>query len=172
MAERIADFIERELLTGDGNDSCTGALSTTNTMNADSASEIKADDLIDLQTCVPQAYQASACWTVHPETWRAIKKLKDGNDRYLVQDDITGEFPFRLLGKPVHLSDNMPKIASGAKPVLYGDYSGLAVNLRENISVEVLREKYATAHAIGVVAWLELDSKVADHQKLAALVMA
>ena len=33
-------------------------------------------------------------------------------------------------------------------------------------------EKYATQHAIGVVAWMEFDSKVADNQKLAVLIMS
>ena len=107
---------------------------------------------------------------MHPSTFTAIKKLKDGNNRYLLQDDVTGEFPYRLLGKPVYLSDNMPVIAASAKSILYGDYSGLSVNMRENISIEVLREKYATQHAIGVVSWFEFDSKVTDHQKLAVLV--
>lgn len=174
MAESISVFVEHELLAGTGatNSHCTGALSTTNTMNAGSTTAITADNLIDLQTKVKQAFQGRAVWTMHPNTWSVIKKLKDKNDRYLVQDDITGEFPFRLLGKPVHLSDNMPVIASGAKVVLYGDYSGLSVNIRENMTVEVLREKYATQHAVGVVAWMELDSKVSDPQKLATLVMS
>ena len=52
----------------------------------------------------------------------------------------------------------------------YGDCSGLSVNFRENISIEVLREKYATQHAIGVVSWFEFDSRVTDSQKLAVLV--
>jgi HK97 family phage major capsid protein len=65
----------------------------------------------------------------------------------------------------------MPKLAAGASAVLYGDYSGLSVNLREDISIQVLREKYATQHAIGVVAWFEFDSKVTDNQKLAVLKM-
>ena len=101
----------------------------------------------------------------------SIKKLKDQTNRYLLQDDVTGEFPYRLLGKPVYLSDNMPAMASGAKAILYGDYSGLSVNFRENISVQILREKYATQHAIGVVSWFEFDAKVTDNAKLAVLTM-
>ena len=169
MAEEIAAFLEKELLNGT-NDKATGALSTTTVMTAASATAITADELIELQSKVKQAYQSGACWTMHPSTFTAIKKLKDGNNRYLLQDDVTGEFPYRLLGKPVYLSDNMPVIAASAKSILYGDYSGLSVNMRENISIEVLREKYATQHAIGVVSWFEFDSKVTDHQKLAVLV--
>ena len=39
------------------------------------------------------------------------------------------------------------------------------------IELEVLREKYADQHLIGVNAWLELDAKVEDAQKIAKLVI-
>lgn len=172
MADEIAGWIEGQLLNGTGTNAAQGALNTTNVKTAAAAAAITADELIDLQAKVKQAFQANACWTMHPETFTAVKKLKDRNDRYLLQDDITGAFPYRLLGKPVHLSDNMPQMAASAKAILYGDYSGLSVNFRENISIEVLREKYATMHAIGVVSWFEFDAKVTDSQKLAALQMA
>jgi len=171
MAEEIATFIENELLSGSGSSAMQGAVNTTTTLAAASATAITADELIELQSKVKQAYQAGACWTMNPATFLAIKKLKDGNNRYLLQDNVTGEFPYMLLGKSVYLSDNMPVMAASAKAVLYGDYSGLAVNIREGVSIQVLREKYATQHAIGVNGWLEMDSKVVDNQKLAVLVM-
>lgn len=170
MSEEIAVWIEGQLLAGTGSSAAQGALNTTTTLTTATATAITADELIELQATVKQAYQPNACWIMAPATFTAIKKLKDGNNRYLLQDDVTGEFPYRLLGKPVFLSDNMPTIAAGAKTVLYGDCSGLSVNFRENISIEVLREYYATKHAIGVVAWFEFDSKVTDNQRLAVLV--
>lgn len=171
MAEEIALWTEGQLLAGTGSNACQGALNTGTVLTAASGTAITADELIELQAKIKQVYQGKACWTMHPDTFVAIKKLKDGNNRYLLQDDVTGAFPYRLLGKPVYLSDNMPALAAGAKAVLYGDYSGLSVNFRENISIEVLREKYATQHAIGVVAWFEFDSRVTDNQKLAVLTM-
>nr|DAW46101.1 MAG TPA: major capsid protein [Caudoviricetes sp.] len=171
MAEEIAIWIEKELLTGSGSSAATGALTTTTTLTTAASTAITADELISLQAKIKQAYQGNACWTMHPDTFVAIKKLKDSNNRYLLQDDYSSEFPYRILGKPVYLSDNMPAVAASAKAVLYGDYSGLSVNFRENISIEILREKYATQHAIGVVGWFEFDSKVTDNQKLAVLTM-
>ena len=171
MAEEIASFLEGELLNGTPS-KMEGALSTTNEKTAAAAAAITADELIDLQAQVKQAFQSDACWIMHPETFTAVKKLKDGQNRYLLQDDFTGEFPYRLLGKPVFVSDNMPKIATGKKTVLYGDMSGLSVKIAEQLEIEVLREKYATQHAIGVVAWMELDSKVTDSQRMAVLKMA
>ena len=170
MAKEIAIFLEKELLIGTSG-KAQGALDTTTVVTAASATAITTDELITLQASVKQAYQKAACWIMAPATFTALRKLKDGNNRYLLQDDITGEFPYRLLGKPVFISDNMPTVAASAKAVLYGDLSGLSVNMRENIQIQVLTEKYATQHAVGVVAWFEFDSKVTDSQKLAVLTM-
>lgn len=170
MAKEIAAFIEKELLIGTSG-KAQGALDVDNTVEAASATAITMDELITVQASVKQAYQKNACWVVNSATFTAFRKLKDGNNRYLLQDDITGEFPYQLLGKPVYVSDNMPVVAAGAKPVLYGDLSGLSVNVRENVQIQVLQEKYATQHAVGVVTWLELDSKVSDSQKMATLTM-
>lgn len=170
MAKEIAAFLEKELLVGTSGKT-QGALDTANVVMAASQTAISADDLITLQASVKQAYQASACWIMSPDTFTALRKLKDGNNRYLLQDDFTSEFPYRLLGKPVYVSDNMPAVAASAKAVLYGDLSGLSVNMRENIQIQVLQEKYATQHAVGVVAWFEFDAKVTDSQKMAVLTM-
>ena len=171
MAEKIALFLENELLNGTGSSAAQGILNGTNVVNAATSSAITADELIEVQSKVKQAYQNEACWVMNSETFTAVKKLKDDSGRYLLQDDITGEFPFRLLGKPVYLSDNMPKIGVNNKTVLYGDLSGLSVNFREGIQIQVLQEKYATQHAVGVVGWFEFDSKITDNQRFAILKM-
>jgi HK97 family phage major capsid protein len=171
MSRKIALFLEKELLNGTTS-YATGALSTTNTINAGSTSAISADNLIDLQAKIPTIYQANACWTMNPKTFTTLKKLKDGNGQYLLQNNFSQDFPYAILGKPVYLSDNMPEIGSGKKAVLYGDYSGLGVNMRENIEMSVLLEKYSTMHAIGIVSWFEFDSDVIDNQKLATLTMS
>ena len=48
---------------------------------------------------------------------------------------------------------------------------GLATKFSEEINIEVLRERYADEHAIGVVGWFEFDSKVIDEQQIAKLTM-
>lgn len=39
------------------------------------------------------------------------------------------------------------------------------------MNIEVLREIFATQHALGVVGWLEMDAKIEDEQKIAVLKM-
>lgn len=172
MAQKIAAFLEGELLNGTGSSAAQGITATSNIKKVAGTDAIKADELIDLQAQVKQVYQQNACWIMNSATFTAIKKIKDSNNRYLLQDDITGEFPYRLLGKPVFLSDNMATMTNDAKVIVYGDLKALSVNFRENIEIQILKEKYATQHAIGVVSWFEFDSKVTDNQRVAVLEMA
>ncbi len=170
MAYKIAMFIEGELLNGTVG-KVEGLSTLTNKLQLTSASAITTDDLIDLQAKVKDVYQGNAIWIMSTATRTAIRSLKDEMGRYLLNPDITSEFGYKLLGKDVYVSDNMPEIGAGNTVVYYGDMKGLAVKFSEDINIEVLREKYADEHAIGVVGWLELDSKVEDAQKVARLVM-
>lgn len=169
IAEKAAQFLEGELLKGSGSSAAQGATKTTNVVTTGTALTISLDDLIALQSAVKQAHQKNACWTMTPATFTAIKQMKDTNNRPLIEPDVSSEFPYRLLGKPVYLSDNMDEIGGNKLAVLYGDYSGLSVNFREDIGIEVLREAYHTQHAIGIDCWFEFDSKITDEQKLAVL---
>lgn len=175
MAEAIARFIEKELLIGTSSPSQKVAgLKAGITLQVTAAAQnaITADELIQLQDKVKDAFQKNACWIMSPATRTALRLLKDKNDRYLLQDDVTAPFGHVLLGKPVYVSDNMPDMAHSAVPVYYGDLSGLATKFNEQISIDVLREHYADQHAVGVIAWFEFDGKVENAQKLAKLVMA
>ena len=172
MAENIARWLEKELLIGTNN-KIAGLSGITQTVTAGSTTAITTDKLIDLQDSIKDAFQANACWIMSPSTRNVIKKLKDGQGNYILEKDFSNGLNANLLlGKPVYISDNMPAIASGAKAIYYGDFSGLALKISEDINIEILREKYATEHAIGVVGYMECDAKVENAQKLAALVMS
>lgn len=171
MAYHIHRFIEGELLNGTPS-KVTGLSTLTNTMTAAAATAITADEVIKLKDNIKDAFQGNAIWIMSPNTRTALRLLKDDVGRYLLQDDITSPFGTTLLGKPIYVSDNMPNMAAGNTAIYYGDMRGLATKFNENMNIEVLREKYATQHAIGVVGWLEFDAKVIDAQKITALKMA
>lgn len=170
MAYNISRWVEGELIKGTEG-KIEGLSSVTQGITSAAATAITADELIDLQDSVKDAFQQDAIWIMSPKTRTAIRKLKDSNGRYLLQDDVTAPFGKSLLGKSVYVSDNMPELAAGERAIYYGDMSGLAVKISEDLEIQVLREKYATQHAIGVVGWMELDSKVENAQKIAVLIM-
>lgn len=170
MAYDIARFLEKNLL-GFGGGSVTGLGDATNVKTLASANVITGDDLIELQGKVKDVYQANAIWVMSPATRDYLRELKDDVGRYLLNDDITAPFGKLLLGKPVYVSDNMPDIATGAKVIYYGDMSGLATKFSEEMTIKVLREKYADEHAVGVIGWIEFDAKTLDNQKISVLKM-
>ena len=170
MAASISRWIENELLNGT-TDKIEG-LSKVSGITAKSSTAVTSDELIDVQEEIPDVFQADAIWIMNKKTRTAIRKLKDNDGNYILNKDATSRWGYTLFGKDVYTSENMPEMAAGNRAILYGDMSGLAVKISETMNIEVLREKYATQHAIGVVAWMELDSKVENSQKITGLTMA
>ena len=169
MAYAIKRFIENVLLKGSG--SVAGLSGATNVLTAAATTAITADEVIELKDSIKDVFQGDAVFIMSPATRTALRLLKDDVGRYLLQDDITAPFGTTLLGKPIFISDNMEDIGAGKKVIYYGDMRCLATKWSEEMTIQVLREKYATQHATGVVGWLEFDAKVQDQQGLAVLKM-
>ena len=167
MAYSIKRFIEGVLLNGGG--SVDGLSGATNITTTAAATAITSDELILLKDSIKDEFQDNAIWIMSPATRTALRLLKDDVGRYLLQDDITSPFGTVLFGKPVYVSDNMPDIAAATKVIFYGDMRCLATKFSEEMNIQVLREKYATMHATGVVGWLEFDAAVQQQQGLAVL---
>lgn len=173
MAQAIALFIEGELLHGT-DDKIEGLKGITKdmTVTTESASAVTVDEFMDTQDKVIDNYQGNAYWIMNRETRNAIRKLKDKEGQYLLNKDLTAKWGYTLLGKDVYTSDAMDKIGAGKTVAFYGDYSGLAVKVSEEANMQVLNERYAEEHLVGILAFLEMDSKVADTQKISKLVCA
>lgn len=178
MAYAIKRFIENELLNGTpGNPPSTpskvlGLYGLTNYITAAAQTAVTADEVVQLHDKIKDEFQENAIWIMSPATRTALRLLKATTGYYLLNDDVSSPFGTTLLGKPVYVSDNMPNMAAGNNAIFYGDFRGLATKFNEELSIEVLREKYADEHAVGVIGWFEFDSKVEDAQKIAKLVMA
>lgn len=173
MATAVAVFIDKELLDpSDPTDHIKGLSTVNQIVAAGSTSAITADVLIKLKNKLKSAYQQGAFFVMHPDTLTAIELLKDGNQRYIFNNEIQNGFSGTILGKPVYTSDQCPAIAADANAVFYLNPSqALAVKMVED-SVQILKERYATQHALGVVEWLELDARIQNQQAVAALKMS
>lgn len=170
MAKSVARWIENELLNGTL-DKVDGLSKAKQSVTAASGVAVTTDELIDVQEMIPDVYQGNAIWIMNKTTRTAIRKLKDQDGNYILNKDATSKWGYTLFGKDVYVSDNMPKMEATKTAIYYGDMSGLAVKVSEDISIQVLREKFATQHAVGVVGWMELDAKIENEQKIAKLVM-
>ena len=172
MAEAFAQWLEGECINGT-TDKITGMdKGITQIVNAASGVKLTADELMDVQDAVPDVFQKDAIWIMNRKTRTAIRKLKDADGNFLLNRDLSARWGYTLLGKDVYTTDNVKAMTAGETAVYYGDLTGLAVKISEDLNIQVLREKYATQHAIGVVGWMAADAKVENTQKLSKLVMA
>lgn len=171
MAAAAAEFLDKEILVGTVG-KIVGVSNATNVKTAKAADKITADELITLRNSLKSVYQSGAYWVMSTDTLTAVQKLKDNNGRYLFNDDIVEGFSGKILGKPVYTTDQAPEMEADKNAIFYlNPAAGLAVKLVED-SIQVLREKYATQHAIGVVTWVEADAKIQNQQAVAVLKMA
>ena len=171
MAEQIARFIEKELLVGTSQ-KVTGLSTLQNAVVASSASAITLDEIIELHDAIKDRFQQNAIWIMSPKTRTVLRQMTSLTGYPLLNDDISTPFGASILGKPVYVSDNMPDIGAGEDVIYYGDLRGLATKFSEDINIEVLRERFADEHAVGVIGWFEFDAKVIDEQQIAKLTMA
>lgn len=178
LAEKIAVFIEDFLLNGNSGiqgSGIAGSMDSGNKLTVANVAGITGDTLIDVQDRIPDAYQGGAFWIMNSTVRTKIRKLKDGQGNYLLVPDFQKGSGYTLLGKPVFVTDNLPTASaasSGDTILYYGDFSGLAVKTGESAEIQMLLEKYAEQHAVGMNVWFELDCKVENTQKIAALALS
>lgn len=171
MGAALADFLDKQIIQGDSTH-ITGLSTATQIVTAKAATAITVDELITLKNKLKSVFQAGAYWVMAPDTLTAVQQLKDENGRYLFNDEIKNGFSGTILGKPVYTSDQCPGMAATKTAIFYiSPKQALAAKIVED-SVQILNEKYATQHAIGVVEWAEVDCKIQNQQAVAVLKMA
>lgn len=108
------------------------------------AGAIAADDLLDLQYLLFEGYQKNAVWLMARATAKAIRKLKDGEGRYLwsMEGNLNGGFQMELLGRPLYWASDMAAIASSALAVAYGDFKQ-GYLIVDRIGIRLLRDPFS-----------------------------
>lgn len=170
IAEAIAEHLEKEMIVGTSG-KMTGILSAEVGVTTAASTAITGDELVDMELSIPEQFTKNACWIMHKTTFAAIRKLKDSDGNYMLIRDFSKKGAWELLGHPVHVTESMPTIAAGAKAIAYGDMSGLYLKMSERMEIQVLNELFAAQHAIGVVGWINADSKLVEPQKIRLLQM-
>lgn len=155
IKESLAESIENAIFNGDGEEKPTG-LSTSGTAKQwQVASTITADELIDIRYGIKKTYHKNAKWKLNRPTLTAIQKLKDKNDRYLFNNDITNEYDGYILGKPVEITESLSDYE-----ICFGDFkNAYKTNTAPDVSFQILREKYATQGAIGILVFMHIGGK-------------
>lgn len=168
-------------LTGNGRGKPVGLFNSNGanfpvSVNNGHATQIQADGLIEIFYALPKQYRNMAKWILNSQTAKAIRKLKDGDNRYL-WDSMNGGLASSgdqdtLLNKSVVIDEFCPDIAAGSYPIAFGDPQGYYILDRIGMSIEVLREKYAERNRIKVLGRKRLGGDVAEPWRFRMMKMA
>lgn len=190
LGQRIARAQSAHFMTGNGTTEPQGlvtGLTTGRTTEANNA--ITYDELVDLVHSVDAAYREGGevtasplapaggtttpagtglvmpgvAWIMNDQTFAYLRKIKDNEDRPLIQPDLTAGGPPSLLGYAVRIDNAMPTIASGADVIAFGNIRAAYI-IRDVRGIEVLRmvERYADYLQVGFLGFQRSDGLVQD----------
>ena len=77
-----------------------------------------------------------------------------------------------ILGKQVIISEYMPDIETGTKPIAFGDFSYYWIVGRKPVTVRTLLEKFVLYDQIGYLAFEFLDGKLVRNEAIKVIQMA
>ncbi len=176
FARRIGAAEEDAFFNGDGTNKPTGILAATGGaglgVTAAGTDKITADELIDLFYSLRAPYRRKAVWLLNDSTVKAIRKLKNSNGDYLWQPSLTAGTPDTILNRPVYTSSCMPELATGKKPIAFGDLSYYWIADRQGRSFKRLNELYAANGQVGFLSSERVDGKLILAEAVKTLTMS
>jgi HK97 family phage major capsid protein len=162
LGERIARILNTHFTTGDNSSKPQGITASGAGVTAASATAITYGELVELQHSVDPSYRANARFMMHDSTFKAIRKLLDGQNRPIFQPDITAASPGTLLGSPIVINQDCATIAASAKAVFFGDFSKYIIRDVQDFTLLRLEERYADYHQVGFVGFSRHDGRILD----------
>lgn len=164
LGERLGRIANSQLTTGSGSSAPNGIVTAaTLGKTAAATGAITWDEIIDLEHSVDPAYRSSpkARYMFNDSTLQACRKLKDGQGNYLWQmGDVQKGVPGSFNGRPYSINQAMASIATGAKTVLFGDFSKYFVRKVGGITIGVLRERFWPD--LGIAGLVRFDGELGD----------
>jgi HK97 family phage major capsid protein len=143
----------------------TGPTGVSGGLGATSATANSGGDfLIDLYYSVIAPYRASSAagWMVRDSTMAVLRKIKDTTGQYMFQPSLVAGTPDTLLGKPIYTDPFVPAIATGAKSIIFGDWSQFFIRMVGGVRFE-RSDDYAFANDLVTFrALLRADSILVD----------
>lgn len=126
------------------------------------------DDLVDLEHSVDPAYRNGARYMMHDSTLKALRKIKDTQNRPIFvpgyETGNPGGAPDRLLGREIVINQYMPVMAANAKSILFGDFSKYLV--RDVMDVTLFRmtdSAFTLKGQVGFVAFCRSGANMVDN---------
>ena len=176
MATRFGRGIGKALTIGDGVGKPNGIVTAAGAgVTAAGAAAITFDELIDLQHSIDPAYRnaPSVGWMFHDDTFKLLRKIKDGDGNYIWQPaSVQTGAPASLLGDSYRINQAMSAPSAGARTVLYGDMQKYVTRRVRDVAIRRLDERYAESDQTAFVGFARVDGEILDAAAIKALTQA
>lgn len=140
FASKMAEWEDRAIVNGAGTTQPTGIFANASVSTRACSGNLDFDDIIDLIYDLPVKFRANAKFILHPNNVREIRKLKDGNGRYLWQDAVAPGQPATIYGYPVLENYWAPE-----SQIAFGDYKeGYWLGDRQRVTVKITNDTETT----------------------------
>jgi HK97 family phage major capsid protein len=183
FSRAIAEAEDTAFAIGAGDDSPAGVAANTLVQANYVASGVAAamydasnngvDALISCMYTPKAIYSQNGTWAMNTTTEAVVRKLKDGEGRYLWQPSSIVGTPNTLLGKPIVNPASMPDIEAGTFPVVFGDFkAGYKIRDRSGMTVQRLVERYAEYDQTGFIIKKRVGGQVTLPEAFACIKIA
>lgn len=174
VGKRLGRKANRELTVGDGVGGPNGIVTASSLgKTAAAVAAITFDEIFDLEHAVDPAYRAmpSAGYMMADSTLQVIRKLKDGEGRYIWQmGDVTKGAPSTLNGRRYHINQHMDALAAAKKVMLFGDLAAYYVRKVGAPVIGVLKERFWPD--LGIAGLIRFDGELGDTTAVKHLITA
>jgi HK97 family phage major capsid protein len=163
LGERIGRFTATRYTTGTGANQAKGYITAAALgVTAASASAIASDEIFNLVHSIDPAYRTSDCtFSMHDNVLLHLRKLKDGEGRYMWQEGLTSGAPDRLAGYGVWINQSMASsVATGNKTICFGQHSRYKIRRVNQVRMYRLEERYRDTDQDGFIALVREDGNL------------
>jgi HK97 family phage major capsid protein len=166
LGTRLGRIQNTKYTTGTGSGTAKGiTLCASAGVTAASATAIAFDELIDLEHSLDPSRRAmpGVGYMFNDAILKALRKLKDGEGRYLWQAGANTGAPDTLNTYPYTINQSMASsIAASAISVLYGELPAYKVRQVGQVVLRRLDERFADTNQTGFLAIMRGDGNLLD----------
>lgn len=164
FAHNFAKAEDKAFIEGSGAGEPLGILNDKEVNSLKADKNINLDDLKQLFFSLDDSYRDNAKWLMNDKTAFYLQSLKDSQGSYL-----WNQYDGTFMGKEVLISNFMPDIDLGNKPVAFGDFSNYWIIERHNPTIKRLSEVLIIKQHKGFIVREYLDAKLMDKDSVVNL---
>ncbi len=177
LAGRIADKFARAeaaaFVNGDGVDKPMGFLTHAKVDNdvwawgnlgyvpSEVAGEVTPEAIIELVYALGAQYRANGAFVMNSKVAGYVRKLTDGDGRFLWSDGLAAGEPAMLMGYPVLVAEDMPDAATDSYSIAFGDFRA-GYTVAERPDLRILRDPFSAKPHVLFYATKRVGGDVSD----------